>query len=524
MYSSYPLDSTKSTLEKMYATNQDLNQSLSAPTMAEPKKANLFQTWFNSFTNILGDQFTKGPAALMNNFSNLNNTLSVTIVPNEGIISQEFFKSLISSNDNFSNNIQRTQNKENFVDFRDMLKLKNKIHVPRSEFFGSTNDSKFPNLDDFDFCLDTESMLFVNEKAFENRENITGLNFEKYNPESGNSMWDEIISKDMFRSKNEIISEEKLMSPEDRQSPKPSLEESPQAKSSQSTNPLSMWQKVVSGVSNHLRSFTSTPEETCTKKNQTSKTRRKANCISIGRGRGRGKSQLRRNGVSQTRHRKKRSRHELCSDIQDDLDSWEEFESFTTPLSFLSQNEDLDERMDVEGPSCALSFEMIDIKPMTTKQRKHVLMKSESFSMKVNYVPECSLEEREANCTINKTTFRTRLISEASLESEDSFIVFDTGSESDFDCFDDSDTSDSESETEDETPGHKVRFNLNPTVHNMIKWDFAYRAARHGPWEEMARDRERFRDRITCIGRVLQPVLASDFRTEIWKKRFAARD
>lgn len=58
-------------------------------------------------------------------------------------------------------------------------------------------------------------------------------------------------------------------------------------------------------------------------------------------------------------------------------------------------------------------------------------------------------------------------------------------------------------------------------IHIMVKWDYAYRAARKGPWEEMARDRERFRGRINCIERVLNPILTIQHRNHIWQERFA---
>lgn len=55
----------------------------------------------------------------------------------------------------------------------------------------------------------------------------------------------------------------------------------------------------------------------------------------------------------------------------------------------------------------------------------------------------------------------------------------------------------------------------------MIQWDYAYRAARKGPWEEMARDRERFKGRINCIRCILEPILQIQHRTHIWQERFA---
>lgn len=61
---------------------------------------------------------------------------------------------------------------------------------------------------------------------------------------------------------------------------------------------------------------------------------------------------------------------------------------------------------------------------------------------------------------------------------------------------------------------------MNPVIHIMVHWDYAYRAARRGPWEEMARDRERFRGRINFIERILSPILTVQHRTHIWHERF----
>lgn len=70
----------------------------------------------------------------------------------------------------------------------------------------------------------------------------------------------------------------------------------------------------------------------------------------------------------------------------------------------------------------------------------------------------------------------------------------------------------------------QVKFDLVPTVHTMLHWDFAYRAARKGPWEEMARDRERFKGRIHSMSIVLNPILAPVHRSRIWQERFAVHE
>ncbi|XP_066991005.2 uncharacterized protein PPP1R15 [Anabrus simplex] len=56
------------------------------------------------------------------------------------------------------------------------------------------------------------------------------------------------------------------------------------------------------------------------------------------------------------------------------------------------------------------------------------------------------------------------------------------------------------------------------TVRPMVKWDFAYRAARCGPWEEMARDRARFRARIDRTEPILASVLTPEHRHQVRKR------
>lgn len=55
----------------------------------------------------------------------------------------------------------------------------------------------------------------------------------------------------------------------------------------------------------------------------------------------------------------------------------------------------------------------------------------------------------------------------------------------------------------------------------MIAWDYAYRAARLGPWEQMARDRFRFRDRILRLECILSPILQEKHREKIYKSLYS---
>ncbi|XP_012060042.1 PREDICTED: uncharacterized protein LOC105623254 [Atta cephalotes] len=71
------------------------------------------------------------------------------------------------------------------------------------------------------------------------------------------------------------------------------------------------------------------------------------------------------------------------------------------------------------------------------------------------------------------------------------------------------------------TQTKKVSFDPTPVVHVMVTWNYAYRAARRGPWEEIARDNERFRGRIKSIAIVLDPILKSKHRSQVWQERFA---
>ncbi|XP_068169068.1 protein phosphatase 1 regulatory subunit 15B [Antennarius striatus] len=58
----------------------------------------------------------------------------------------------------------------------------------------------------------------------------------------------------------------------------------------------------------------------------------------------------------------------------------------------------------------------------------------------------------------------------------------------------------------------KVRFSPLVHVHVMRSWTFAQQASRKGPWEEMARDRDRFRRRIQAAERAIGYCLAPSHR------------
>lgn len=61
-----------------------------------------------------------------------------------------------------------------------------------------------------------------------------------------------------------------------------------------------------------------------------------------------------------------------------------------------------------------------------------------------------------------------------------------------------------------------VRFaETSPRIHTMCVWNFAYRAARQSPWEEAARDRERFKQRIRATSKIINPVLIEKYNNYV---------
>lgn len=267
--------------------------------------------------------------------------------------------------------------------------------------------------------------------------------------------------------------------------------------------------------------------------------------IARGRGRGRGRSQLRRSGVSQTRHRQERIRQGLSADIQDDLNGLREFEDSKSLEDEVPSTPCVDDngmriRYGADGAETDTSsskfpffFGYCDMKRRKIKGSKNTKgdRRSITNNCKVRYIPECPIdivgckltEDREDLETDSRVN-RKRLQSDRSVDSEDSYcIVFETGSESDYETDYDYNTTDDDDDDDNADRGNKskVRFSPHPKIHTMITWDYAYRAARRGPWEEMARDRERFKYRINCIAQVLDPVLVPQHRSEIWQHRFA---
>ena len=59
------------------------------------------------------------------------------------------------------------------------------------------------------------------------------------------------------------------------------------------------------------------------------------------------------------------------------------------------------------------------------------------------------------------------------------------------------------------------------TVHPIVAWDYAYRAARVSEWMALARDGLRFQRRIQSLEAILSPVLSPEHRAKIWESRMS---
>lgn len=65
-----------------------------------------------------------------------------------------------------------------------------------------------------------------------------------------------------------------------------------------------------------------------------------------------------------------------------------------------------------------------------------------------------------------------------------------------------------------------VSFNLKPEITELYVWQYAYREARKGKWEQTARDRHRFQRRISDLENVISPILTLHHREQIYQQRF----
>lgn len=136
--------------------------------------------------------------------------------------------------------------------------------------------------------------------------------------------------------------------------------------------------------------------------------------------------------------------------------------------------------------------------------------------------------EDEHPCTLETALLKPQLQRGLSECSDDSFICFEDDNNSvDSDAFgwtdfnaEDNAAGGNVDDDDSQEVTKKVRFNLKPKIHVMHTWDFAYRAARKGSWQEIARDRDRFQQRIKRVAPIINVVMSSDHREKVYNDRF----
>ncbi|XP_034935661.1 protein PFC0760c-like [Chelonus insularis] len=498
--------------------SEKMDSSIEDSATEQASKSTFFQGIvgvFDSITNMVSK---------ISNYTNiLSNTLSVTVVPNDDIVSSEFLlqnltvnnQDLSSSKDNLAKMFGNTTNKS-------MCDVNN--HV--TQVF-TTHQFKNLNLVNTDNTISSERIDFIHdEEHYKNlikEKNDLELAIEESLKHMKNyNSYDETDSNFSNLGKNHLNvltnNDKMLMNSENI--------------ISENKSDTEQWIELDNLVDEDK------DEKVFSKKPRSLKMRKKSNIAARYRGKGRNRIQLRKSGVSQLKHRKERIKQNIYSNIQEDLNVWEkeqndssEEQSSIISSSTDDENQNNDDYvcdMKIEYPTLIESFRLGDSLSINDKEE------------------EKSLENLTHSCDESDSTFSSdsRRLSQCSVESDDScFIVFEDESADEDDdestdeedskstdySDDDSTDSDSDSDNQDEVdgglkPGLQVRFNLKPTIHTIIKWDYAYRAARKGPWEEFARDRERFWGRIRGMGKIIEPILKKEHRDCIWENRFAIKD
>lgn len=194
------------------------------------------------------------------------------------------------------------------------------------------------------------------------------------------------------------------------------------------------WNKMWHGATNQIYRKTDifdSSSEIPMKRPYLLRQRRRANTAATGRGRGRAKCQLRRSGVSQTRHRKKHTKHCLAVDIEDNHRTGQDVEMYRTVQNYSDSSSD--DINDYDVPDDSDFIGQITSSPVKFTITDTLLNKDKP-KMCDNKIkePAANLHKdyTDKMCYFRENSSRPRLISECSNDSEDSFcIVFDVESD-----------------------------------------------------------------------------------------------
>lgn len=242
---------------------------------------------------------------------------------------------------------------------------------------------------------------------------------------------------------------------------------------------MNVWQKLVNIVNSRESQEEEEQQERCStpivprKRVHSPKARRKLNVVSRGRGRGRGKSQLRRSGVSQTRHRKERTKHDITIDMQNDFDDWKNVEFLNDCKSTSAEMTVGNDFTDEDVTDFAVNLTITDNSNYQLEPERV------NFTAKVKYRPACSFtfgfSEVNQDGDSRDDPARSRQSSVTSVESEDSFcIIFESDSEcEEIEEEDESETDESDDEVISHLTPTKVFF-FNNIFYLEIIFNFSF--------------------------------------------------
>lgn len=499
-----------------------MNETLKGEgNMSTPKKENMFHSMFNAL-NVMWEQFSRVSSSFL---TGINSSLSVTVVHNEGIISPEIFENFTPKKEMLNIDNVYIHNAPLKESLNIIEKIPHKIFDKKPYMGGIFNEARKDNLK-FSYAYVDNGNDNVNrsdnKKSIDTKNvknNTVNCNFllpvEKSYKESSKSL--EYIYSDTSTHETSIVkdidnyedSSDKITLNKDHVSkhiddsmsdiiilPKePILSTSDSnivnvqpSEQTIATNMLrNVWQKVCDSVTDRFCRTNSVESDVTMKRPLLSpKQQRKHNTIAKGRGRGRGraKSQLRRSGVSQTRHRKERTKHELATDIQSDFRNWQESEMY-----------DMIENKELEDCFC-LDEDMVDgeiVRPILytvadvvsevkkPEMRNIIDQGLPKFSTRMRCISECMEESNifredriENQYNTQRNAFRPRLMSESSIDSEDSYcIVFDNGCETAYRSgLEDTDESDTDEDTcNDEESVSSIRKVINSLQFRTVNFD-----------------------------------------------------
>lgn len=503
------------TISRPFVMKSSLSIDSATSSLLAPKKENFLSSMFGAVTSIVVQRFAKLPNSFM---SNINSTLSVTVVPNEGIISQEFFKNLTQSCDQspLENNkdIQEPIRVTEILPNNKFCETKSHLsHIFADDLITNPSPCKVPfnsKNDTFDrkepkdtSCGNDKTELNIectwsgvredNDKIYSNNT-LTMKSFRTRLAEENDSECPVIPSTDVRPEVNASCSSRSTV-------PKV-VDNLVTMETPEETGPTSwsrVWQKVLNGMTDRSSPRTVSPEsEVPTKKANLAKPRRKTCPAARGRGKGRGKSQLRRSGVSQSRHRKERTKQNIYSNIQDDIEAWEDSERYGESGEEESSRNRRCSNVNCSPcqesdrtKNCSMIFENFCFGETSKSRKRKQRTRDGSVKapVRVRYLSDSSSMEIE-NCgtgfaddvdgASRISNFRPRLVSESSVDSEDSCcIVFESGSDSEYTDYD-YDVSDEELEEDTKTTAPRViiyyRFSMRyaiKAISMLLKHKFA---------------------------------------------------